>query len=71
MLVTILALDHRPFCAQFPRLFLVFDINDRDGVRRLADKDELGFRAELLDIGFLFDDFQRRTAFPWRKGEGG
>ena len=71
MFVTVLALDHGPIGAQFPSLFLVFDIDDRDGVRRFADKDELGFRAELFDIGFLFDDFQRWTAFPWRKGEGG
>ncbi len=55
--VTVLALDHGAFGAQFPGLFLVFDIDDRDGVRRFADKDELGFRAELVDIGFLFDDF--------------
>ena len=71
VLVTILALDHRALGAHFPGLFLVFETNDRDGIRRLANKDELGFRAELLDIGFLVDDFQCRPAFPLRKGEGG
>ena len=68
---TILALHHCPFGAQFPGLFLIVDIDDRDGVRRFADKDKLGFRAELLDIGFLLDDFQRRPAFRWRKSQGG
>ena len=71
MLVTILALDHRPLGAQLLGVFLVFHINDRNGVRRLAHEDELGFRAELLDIGFLLDGFQRRPAFPWRECQSG
>lgn len=71
VLFAVFALDHRALSAQFPGLFLVFEINDCDGIRRLADKDELGFRAELLDIGFLMDGFQRWPAFPCRKGEGG
>jgi hypothetical protein len=60
-----------PLGAQLLGVFLVFHINDRNGVRRLAHEDELGLRAELLDIGFLLDGFQRRSAFPCWKGERG
>jgi len=60
------ALDHVAFGAQLRRLLFVFDVDECDRVRGLANQHQLGSGIEFFNLCLLVNAFERLACFECR-----